>query len=98
MVRKLSYKQISVQQCTHVHFNNENSKMCRITCGVSQGSVLGPKLFTLFINEICKVSDLLSFVLFADDTTLYCSGNNLQELLTKVLRTLNRIIIKINDF
>lgn len=72
--------------------------MCRITCGVSQGSVLGPKLFTLFINEICKVSDLLSFVLFADDTTLYCSGNNLQELLTKVLRTLNRIIIKINDF
>ncbi len=43
--------------------------------------MLGPKLFVLYINDICKV---LKMVLFADDTNLYCSGKSLKQLLITV--------------
>lgn len=52
-----------------------------IACGVPQGSVLGPKLFMTYTNHICKVSKILKLVLFADDTNVFCSGGNFQELL-----------------
>ena len=53
------------KQCVVV--DNQASSMQFINCGVPQGSVLGPVVFLLFINDICNVSNLLKFVLFADD-------------------------------
>lgn len=73
----------------YVEINNVKSKQLKVTCGVPQGSVLGPKLFILYINDRCSVSTLLKCVSFADDTTLYCSCKNLEQLLTTVEKELN---------
>uniref|UniRef100_A0A3B3H5U1 Reverse transcriptase domain-containing protein n=1 Tax=Oryzias latipes TaxID=8090 RepID=A0A3B3H5U1_ORYLA len=80
-----------INRCQYVYFNNEKSDMCPVTCGVPQGSLLGPILFILYINDLCKVSDLLNCVLYADDTTLYLSGDNLEKLLSDITKELSII-------
>ena len=57
-----------------VSLDDFNSSLMDITFGVPQGSILGPQLFIIYINDICNVSDVLKLVLFADDTNIFCSG------------------------
>ena len=58
----------------YVNYNNTTSNMKQIVCSVPQGSILGPLLFLLYINDISSVSNVFSSVLFADDTTLFYSS------------------------
>ena len=57
----------------YVEFNGVRSESSKIKCGVTQGSILGPLLFLLFINDLCNVSKVVDFILFADDTNIFFS-------------------------
>ena len=82
----------------YVNYNNTTSNMKQIVCGVPQGSILGPLLFLLYINDIssASVSNVFSSVLFVDDTTLHYSSNNLQELSATVNNELSNIMQWLN--
>ncbi len=64
----------------YVFFNGVSSEVLNISCGVPQGSVLGPLLFLLYINDLPNISSKLQFFLFADDTNLYYESDDLIEL------------------
>ena len=51
-----------------------------IICGIPQGSTLGPLLFLLYINDLPNCSSKLSFRIFADDTNMFYTSNNLRNL------------------
>ena len=61
-------------------------------CGVPQGSILCPTLFNLYLNDICNVSSILQFTLFADDTNIIYSHDST----TSLCNTLNTELEKLN--
>ena len=63
-----------------VTYNGTQSKKQTIKCGVPQGSILGPLLFLVNINDLPHICHNTFPVLFADDTNLFISGKNIDHL------------------
>ena len=69
------------------HINGASSKMRIVEYGVSQGSLLGPRLFKIYVNDLLGSVTEGWIFLFADDTTIYCIGDDVES----VVDSLNRI-------
>ena len=68
----------------YVVFNGAESAQEQVSLGVPQGSILGPLLFLLYINDLSRASSFFKCILFADDTNLFASGKSQGELYRKV--------------
>ena len=74
-----------------IKYNNLNTSFQKIVCGVPQGSVLGPLLFLIYVNDLKDASKSLDCIMFADDTNFFYSHKNIKGLFYTVNSELEKI-------
>ena len=78
----------------YVSVLDTNSEELPVRFGVPQGSVLGPLLFILYINDICNITDKGKFVLFADDTNIFVAAESKK----KAYDTANEVLLAVSNY
>ena len=68
----------------YVQYDGFESERGPLSCGVPQGSVLGPLFFLIYVNDMVKACPQLELVLFADDTNIFAQGKELADLFGRV--------------
>ena len=85
--RSYLFKRSQIVKC---HGNISDQRIVKV--GVPQGSVLGPLLFVIFINDISQHVGLSTVNLFADDTLVYCTADNVFNTNEKLQHSVNEIM------
>ena len=74
-----------------ISYNDKSSSILDITCGVPQGSILGPLLFLLYVNDLQKASSIVKPIMFADDTNIFFSDKHITSLFSTMNNELKNI-------
>ena len=90
--------QINLDWCTNylsnrvqrTRANGAISGPQHVTCGVPQGSVLGPLFFILYVNDVQSAVKVSKLQLYADDTVIYAAGENADDAACKLQPSLNQ--------
>ena len=80
----------------YLSINGYESGLAAINCGVPQGSVLGPLLFLLYINDLNQAIQSSKVHHFADDTNLLCLSNSIKKLNKQVNADLKHLVSWLN--
>ena len=79
------YHRQQIVSCNGMLSEKEN-----VTIGVPQGTILGPILYLIFVNDIIDILDnLINCIMYADDSSLYCTGNDISEVRSNLQLGLN---------
>lgn len=76
---------------------NETSNETKVKYGVPQGSILGPLLYTLYVNNVFECIKNCMTYMFADDTALLSVNNNIDEAQHKLQQDYNNLLIWSHD-
>ena len=71
-----------------VTVNGSNSELLEIDTGVPQGSLLGPRFYSIYSNDLPEATTNASVEMFADDTAVFCIGNTVDEVLSKIQKAI----------
>ena len=74
-----------------ITLNNSNTSFANTLCGIPQGLILGSLLFLLYINDLPNASPVLDPTMYAEDTNLFYSNNDIETLFLTVNIELGKI-------
>ena len=87
-------KIIWVIEKRYVSYNSCESEQNDTVYGVPQGSILGPLLFILYVSDLTNISNVLEFILFADDTTILYSHPNIDNQINCINEELKELLVQ----
>ena len=68
----------------YTELNGTRSSTLNVDYAVPQGSLAGPRLFTIYVNDLPESTNASKVFMYADDTTIYCTGTNVEDVVSKL--------------
>ena len=91
-------KSYLLDRSQYVQIDNVKSNLHSVSCGIPQGSVIGPLLFNIFINDIINATTKFTLIMYADDTTLVSYLENFGATNIEIEREINQEISKVSTW
>ena len=85
------FKSYLQQRSQVVSHNNKLSGVKHMNIGVPQGTILGPILFLLFVNDLSNSVEKCQINIFADDVVIYCGHNSIEQLQNNLQYDMNNV-------